>query len=1005
MNNNDNRWLAKLAAWTHDPAEKALVLMRDPLGHEGGTVRDLRKKIFPAGIPSKINVAMKRADHWASAADRPQFGAGGRTSWAQVRFDKHPILIHPLSGEEFDLNKLHEIAPDHIKALSGMHFDELIVNENGVLDERKTALNFWRFGPELKCDLPTLWQLLPADTRVPDHTIWSHLDLSSAFATAFCADANKDAALLSMSFGPVQDFIAAARSTSDLWAGSHLLSRLAWEGLKVIATDIGPDAVLFPQLRGIPQVDLWLRDEIGLPEDAFANAEWVRQKTDANPLFMAALPNKFVAIVPAGEAAALAEKVTLAVRNWVKNTAQTMLKELLEKAQIDNVPDLPCHTQLAEQLAGFPEVHWASVPFSLINADADGKALKEQDVLAAASRPFFGKDSNDNAPGFLGSEVWRVLSKAIKKIDVEEADSPPCDSKQAPEPAPKIDYRDAFFFSPNPGVLYPAIYDLLDRVGAAAKSMRPFTQTRYEGYRCDLTGEAEWLTTDRAQLTYGKDGRKDAPTLWNAAAKALPGLLRKGEHLSALAMLKRLWPQTFVRELGKLDVQRYVVSTHTMALATSLEGWIDADGGNNASRELLKEACTSSALPSRLMRKLAGKSESTKQLARNLPAWLDDAEDSDREDRQRQIEKLLGKKPEAYYAFIMMDGDKMGAWLSGTEKDYDLTYADTWHPKIRATVKGRFPELDAYLQAERAVSPARHIAISAALNGFALHLARHVVEDLCKGKLIYAGGDDVLAMVSVDDLLRCLFLLRLAYSGVWPEQGSDLHELLGTGHEIKMAKLKRGHALLNDKLIRLMGQKATTSAGAIVAHHQTPLSRVLRELRATEKRAKNEGGRDAFSINLLKRSGGAVHLTLPWLAPNEIAPGKKWEAALQGDLMDTPMALLLKLRGLFSGTTSRRAAYLTQGWLEGLPTMAQIGQDALQTLLAANLAHQLARQGGENNIPLGHTLAEIACRIAAAQTGEKVGANAGEPAPIIRDLLAVAEFLAREGRTGEPHDD
>ena len=134
MNNNDNRWLAKLAAWTHDPAEKALVLMRDPLGHEGGTVRDLRKKIFPAGIPSKINVAMKRADHWASAADRPQFGAGGRTSWAQVRFDKHPILIHPLSGEEFDLNKLHEIAPDHIKALSGMHFDELIVNENGVLD-------------------------------------------------------------------------------------------------------------------------------------------------------------------------------------------------------------------------------------------------------------------------------------------------------------------------------------------------------------------------------------------------------------------------------------------------------------------------------------------------------------------------------------------------------------------------------------------------------------------------------------------------------------------------------------------------------------------------------------------------------------------------------------------------------------------------------------------------------------------------------------------------------
>ena len=314
MNDNFPRWLAKLAAWTHDPAEKALVLMRDPLGHEGGTVRDLRKKLFPGGIPTDIKAAMKRADHWAAAADRPQFGGGGRDYWAQVRFEQNPVLIHPLSGEEFDLKSL-DIDPAHIKALSGMHFDELIVDG----DTRKTALNFWRFGPELKCVLPTLWQLLPADTRVPDHTIWSHLDLSSAFATAFTADPDNDAALLSMSFGPVQDFIAAARTTSDLWAGSHLLSRIAWEGLKVIASEIGPDAVLFPQLRGVPLVDLWLRDEIGLSAERFAEAEWVKKekgaKTDANPLFMAALPNKFVAIVPAGQAAALAERVTAAVRD------------------------------------------------------------------------------------------------------------------------------------------------------------------------------------------------------------------------------------------------------------------------------------------------------------------------------------------------------------------------------------------------------------------------------------------------------------------------------------------------------------------------------------------------------------------------------------------------------------------------------------------------------------------------------------------------------------------
>ena len=976
MSENNKPWLAKLAAWTHDPAEKALVLLRDPAGHEGGTVRELRKRLFPDGLPEDINDAVMRGDHWASAADRPQFGSGGRNAWAQVRFDQNAVLIHPLSGEEYDLGKLADIDPAHIKAVSQNHFNELVV----IGDAKKTALNFWRFGPEINADdIRTLWRLLPADTRVPDHTIWAHLDLTAAFATAFTADAHGNAALLAMSFGPVQDFIAAARTTSDLWAGSHLLSRIAWEGLKIIASEVGPDAVIFPQLRGVPQVDLWLQNEIGLPEDRFANCDWATDKTDANPLFGAALPNKFVAIVPASRAEELARKVTDAVREWVMKNAQSMLAELLDKGGFANDPALPCHEQLARQLAGFPEVHWASVPFSLIAADTDGKADREQPTLATASQPFFGTMGK---PGFLGSPVWQVLAK---QIEVEGAK----------------------FFVPNPGVLYPAIYDLLDRVSASAKSIRPFTQTNYEGYRCDLTGEAEWLTTDRAQLVFGKQGRKDAPSLWNKAAQTFPSLFRKGEHLSALAMLKRMWPRTFAQEIAAtlgMRVQRYVVSTHAMALATSLERWIE-DGGLSDNRvsefeRLIAEAANSprTALPRRLVKKLNARNvvnTQTKDLAACLPGLLD--QDDLTEDKartlNRDIQKLLGSKPEAYYAFILLDGDRMGAWLSGTQPDYLLTYGDTWHPKIRLTAAQKFPQLAPYLDSKRAVSPARHMAISAALNDFALLMARHVVEDLCKGKLIYAGGDDVLAMVSVDDLLRCLTLLRLAYSGVWPEQ-EGLSDLLNLGNERGMAKLKRGHAMLDGQLLRLMGEKATASAGAVVAHHQTPLSRVLRELRATEQRAKTQGGRDAFSINLLKRSGGAVHLTLPW-----IVPGEKWSNALKGTLTNTPMAMLIKLRDLFVGNTSRRAAYLTQGWLEDLPMEGQIGSEKLKNLLSANLEHQLKRQGGDSAGALGHQLAEIACAVGKRRSADLRDSLKSPEAALIRDMLAVAEFLAREGRT------
>jgi hypothetical protein len=56
-----------------------------------------------------------------------------------------------------------------------------------------------------------LYQL--EDTRVPDHSIWDHLDLTSAFAGAFAADPDQEVALLTVSLGPVQSFIAAARST------------------------------------------------------------------------------------------------------------------------------------------------------------------------------------------------------------------------------------------------------------------------------------------------------------------------------------------------------------------------------------------------------------------------------------------------------------------------------------------------------------------------------------------------------------------------------------------------------------------------------------------------------------------------------------------------------------------------------------------------------------------------------------------------------------------------
>ncbi|VVB63950.1 CRISPR-associated protein [uncultured archaeon] len=50
-----------------------------------------------------------------------------------------------------------------------------------------------------------------------------------------------------LSIGPVQDFIAAARRTRDLWFGSHLLSEISKAAAKEITKSGG--LLIFPDLK------------------------------------------------------------------------------------------------------------------------------------------------------------------------------------------------------------------------------------------------------------------------------------------------------------------------------------------------------------------------------------------------------------------------------------------------------------------------------------------------------------------------------------------------------------------------------------------------------------------------------------------------------------------------------------------------------------------------------------------------------------------------------------
>lgn len=1018
-------WQTKVAARLHDPAEKALVLLRDPAGHENGTSLALTRLLyetalpegtiepdsdsalafacFRTGLPREIYELVRRADWWAAAADRPQWLVQelpvtrkdgkqvtiyAHPGKAQVRWTEQPKLIHPLSGGVVDLEYLGHTDVEQIKKHSFHHFagliEELGAGSGEELDWRKVALALWRFGPEIReeqdaAELGELWKLLPADTRVPDHTIWDHLDLVSAFAGAFAADPNHEAALLAVSIGPVQSFIAAARKTEDLWAGSHLLSRLAWETMKPLCEELGPDAILFPRLRGIPVVDLWLKDECGLPAEWFETLPWWGKRPDANPLFAAALPNRFVAVVPASRARELAERCRGHVREWLMEQGLRTVDRLLEEAGMrapgpERDESIYAYEQVRRQLKDFPEVHWAVTPFSLARPRNEEKQTDlDTGPLAEAMEPFFGTKE----AGFLASPAWKVLREKIQWPD------------------------GTAFFEPNPGVLYPAFYELNERLMASAKSVRPFSQTREEGWRCTLTGETEWLTHDRNLLSVPRGqrlSRKDPrfrqgqhhETLWTLVAERRPAWARKGEHLGALPAIKRLWPTLFAEEVCKATggvTDRFIVSTHAMALAHQIREWLDAGAQlKPVQKTRLSEVKGRVALPAQIAAN--PQYQPHMDLAARIPAVIEEAREAEERDEEQKLAEarrfvrsvLCGGEDDApqlenYYALLLMDGDHMGKILAGDESaGTSIRFLESFHPQVRELFDGVKGLLKEYANQSRPVSPNRHLVISGALNDFSQVVAPWVVEREHAGRLIYAGGDDVLAMLPVADALRAAARLRKAYSGA----GNDTMPQQ-RGQRWGRLLLRDGFAYLNGRLMRMMGPRATASCGIVIAHHQTPLSLVMRELRAAEKRAKEfertiDGrvkDRDAWQVTVLKRSGGRLDLAGDWGGPLE---------------------LLIELRDFLAAPeVSRRAVYNSLEWLHDLPHAAgEVDRQQLEALLA----YQLERQTDK---PKKSEARELAAKLAEEAVQHK-------PRTIerLRNFLCVAEFLAREQRASRP---
>nr|WP_019498640.1 type III-B CRISPR-associated protein Cas10/Cmr2 [Pseudanabaena sp. PCC 6802] len=275
-------WQAKIWGLLHDPALKAL---QDNSGRGGnGFWRELevmRDWVENGWNPEESQGAILKhihdADYIASASDRAAIG--GLSSSIDYKRDGLEIA-HLLSGAK-QVWKL--CIPEHDKLLAPPNRqsrkDYLNNRESELLPEAIRTSNdprlvfwwLWRCLPPAVCrafgDDDSLL-LMPAETRIPDGSIWSHASLTAALAGSLAGynlsheemqrwSGNKKLSrpyIAVFSFTPVQELIKASRKMRDFWAGSWILHYLSARICWAIAWKYGPDTVLYPSLYAQPLI-------------------------------------------------------------------------------------------------------------------------------------------------------------------------------------------------------------------------------------------------------------------------------------------------------------------------------------------------------------------------------------------------------------------------------------------------------------------------------------------------------------------------------------------------------------------------------------------------------------------------------------------------------------------------------------------------------------------------------------------------------------------------------
>lgn len=295
--------------------------------------------------------------------------------------------------------------------------------------------------------------------------------------------------------------------------------------------------------------------------------------------------------------------------------------------------------------------------------------------------------------------------------------------------------------------------------------------------------------------------------------------------------------------------------------------------------------------------------------------------------------QILGT-PSSFYAMILADGDRLGRLLGPLGSDTVGRALATFTSTVPSVV-------------------ARH------------HGVRH------DGVTVYAGGDDVLAMVPVPMALQCAASLAASYRSAFPDTDAEA---------------------------------ATLSAAVVFAHMRLPLRAVLDEAhRLLDAVAKDGNGRNSLAAGVLKPGGLHCEWATTWTrnGPADAAavPAVDLLNDLVGHLKENTVA-----PGLSSALIYRVRETLTllcgmERWQPGY--WGSVDGFDVRALVRAEVLHSLAVRLGEDVEGRAHALADSIWRLLGpSRAGQPCATQPGahEVAEVGIDALLLARFLSEGGR-------